>query len=62
MDEYVPDILGGTDESGLQDDGTDRAYQAVEAGTAVPSSGFKRHVLKRGIFKAASMQDRLLEK
>lgn len=61
MDDYVPDFLAGKDDGASRDE-DERAEEAIEAGNAIPTSGFKRQVLKRGIFKAASLQDKLLEK
>jgi hypothetical protein len=63
MEALAEALLSGPEESAGLDDGGDRTEQTPEAGPSTgTTSGFKRHVLKRGIFKAASMQDKLLEK
>jgi hypothetical protein len=64
MDDLTQAILNNPDDSAsLQDDADD--LQTPDAGPSTGSgsgSAFKRHVLKRSIFKAASMQDKLLER
>lgn len=49
--------------TGAEDDAEDRPEQTPSPGPETgPASASRRHVLRRGIFKAASMQDKLLEK
>ncbi|OIW31543.1 Pex24p-domain-containing protein [Coniochaeta ligniaria NRRL 30616] len=63
MEDLAAALLNGPEESASLDDAEDRVELTPEAGPATgTTSAFKRHVLKRGIFKAASMQDKLLEK
>jgi hypothetical protein len=61
--EALAEAILDPEESGSLNDVEDRVDQHSEVGAAPgSSSGFKRNVLKRGIFKAANMQDKLLEK
>lgn len=69
MEALADAILNGREEPAGLDDAEERVEHAPEAPEATEASpgtgaasGSKRQVLKRGIFKAASMQDRLLEK
>lgn len=64
MEDLAAAILNGPEESAALDDADDRVEQTPGArpATTGTTSASKRHVLKRGIFKAASMQDKLLEK
>lgn len=60
MEALAEALLTGQESAGLQDDA--ETADAVPLPGAGTSSTSTRHVLKRGIFKAASMQDKLLEK
>ncbi|KAB5572667.1 integral peroxisomal membrane peroxin-domain-containing protein [Coniochaeta sp. 2T2.1] len=64
MEDLATAILNAPEDSPGPDDVDDTTPGAgPAAGSTSPTSGgFKRAVLKRGIFKAASMQDKLLEK
>lgn len=63
MEALAEAILNGPEEQVGLDDAEDRIELAPEASPGIgTTSGSRRHVLKRGIFKAASMQDKLLEK
>lgn len=71
MDEFALDYLTNTDEPALQEDDNDRDDRDTQdekhppepaaAGSGYGSSS-RRKAIHRGIFKAASMQDKLLEK
>ena len=63
MESLAEAMLSGTGEPTGLDDVEARPEQTSQAGPAsAKSPGSKRNVLKRGIFKAANMQDKLLEK
>lgn len=73
MDQFALEFLANPDEPGPpeEDEREDQnalqdADQAQQAEPDIPESGsqsrLKRRAIKLGIFKAASMQDKLLEK
>lgn len=68
MEEFAPNLLYAVDESTLQEDEdqddevAELAEVQQEPGTKDSDSAKKARTLRNGIFRAANLQDKLLEK
>ena len=67
MEEFAPNLLYAVDESTLQEDEDDDEVAELaevqqEPGTKDSDSAKKARTLRNGIFRAANLQDKLLEK